>query len=176
MRYTVDVAGESVELRIEQGATGLQVAVGEGPLEPARWVQVSGALYSLEWGTRRARIRVEPDPLEPGGFRVTLPGKTPLSLSAVDERTQAASAGRRANQPQGGGLLRSAMPGVILEVRVSEGEAVEAGQVLLILEAMKMQNEIRAGAVGVVACVHVSAGDTVPAGAELVEFVPAGST
>ena len=172
MLYTVEVAGESLEVRVEEGPGGLRVAVGEGPLEPARWVQVSGALYSLEWGSRRARVRVEPDPLEPAAVRVTLPGKTPLSLVPIDERTRSASAGRAANKPQGLGLLRSAMPGVIVEVRVSEGDRVEAGQVLLILEAMKMQNEIRAAASGLVASVHVSPTDTVPAGAKLIEFAP----
>ncbi|MBL4850225.1 MAG: biotin/lipoyl-binding protein [Planctomycetes bacterium] len=170
MHYTVDVGGESLELRVEQGPSGLAVALGEGPLEEARWVQVSGTLYSLEWGSRRARVRVEPDPMEPGGFRVTLPGKTPLSLLPVDERTRAASAGRDANAPKGPGVLRSAMPGVIVEIHVAEGDRVEAGQVLLILEAMKMQNEIKATVGGSIASVFVSAGDTVPAGEKLVEF------
>ena len=170
MRYTVEVAGKSVELRLEQGAGGVEVALGDEALEPARWIQLSGALHSLEWGTRRVLILVEPDPLEPSGFRVSLPGKTPLALVPLDERTRAASAGRQANAPKGLGTLRSAMPGVIVEIRVEAGAEVEAGQVLLILEAMKMQNEIKAAAAGTVAKVHVSAGDTVPAGAKLIEF------
>lgn len=170
MRYTVDVAGKSVELRVEQGPGGVEVALGEEALAPARWIQISGALHSLEWGQRRVLVLVEPDPLEPGGFRVTLPGKTPIPLAPLDERTRAAAAGREANAPKGLGTLRSAMPGVIVEVHVEPGATVEAGQVLLILEAMKMQNEIKAAASGTVAKVHVSAGDTVPAGAKLVEF------
>lgn len=170
MRYTVDVGGEPVELRLEAGPAGVSVALGEGPLEPARWVQISGALHSLEWGTRRVLVHVEPDPFEPTGFRVTLPGKTPISLVPLDERIRAASAGREANAPKGLGTLRSAMPGVIVEVRVAPGDAVEAGQVLLILEAMKMQNEIKASASGEVSQVLVSSGDTVPAGANLIEF------
>lgn len=172
MRYTVEVAGESLEVRVEQGPQGLLVAVGAGELEPARWGQVSGALRTLEWGPRRCLIRSEPDPLEPGGQLVTLPGRTPLALKPVDERTRSAQAGRASQQASGPSIQRSAMPGVIVEVNVSVGDAVVAGQVLLILEAMKMQNEIKALAPGRVAALHVSPGDTVPAGAKLVEFAP----
>jgi glutaconyl-CoA/methylmalonyl-CoA decarboxylase subunit gamma len=172
VRYTVEVAGKSVELRLEAGAGGVQLALGDDALEPARWVQISGALHSLEWGARRLLVLVEPDPLEPAGFRVSLPGKTPLPLQPMDERTLAAAAGRQANAPKGLGTLRSAMPGVIVEVRVEPGARVAAGEVILILEAMKMQNEIKAAGEGTVAQVHVSAGDSVPAGAKLVEFAP----
>jgi biotin carboxyl carrier protein len=66
---------------------------------------------------------------------------------------------------QGGGSeeqeIRSLMPGRVLEVRVAQGDRVEAGQVLIVLEAMKMQNEIRASTEGTVARCAVSAGDAV---------------
>lgn len=174
MRYTVEVAGEELEVRVEEGPQGLLVAVGEGELEPARWGPVEGALRILEWGPRRCLIRSEPDPMEPGGQRVTLPGHAPLPLKPIDERTRSAHAGRAAQQASGPSVQRSAMPGVIVEVNVAVGDTVEKGQVLLILEAMKMQNEIKAAGAGVIAALHVSAGDTVPAGAKLFEFAPAG--
>ncbi|HBP16728.1 MAG TPA: hypothetical protein DEA08_02905 [Planctomycetes bacterium] len=65
------------------------------------------------------------------------------------------------------------MPGVIVEVRVEPGQEVAKGDILLILEAMKMQNEIRAADAGVVSAVHVAAHDTVGGGDKLVEFAPA---
>jgi biotin carboxyl carrier protein len=62
------------------------------------------------------------------------------------------------------------MPGIVVEVLVAEGETVEEGQPLLILEAMKMQNEIRAAGPGVVDGLHVSKGEAVAAGARLVSL------
>ena len=56
------------------------------------------------------------------------------------------------------------MPGKILSVNVTPGDKVEAGDVLLILEAMKMQNEIMAPEDGTVSEVRVNAGDTVATG------------
>ena len=59
------------------------------------------------------------------------------------------------------------MPGNILKVCVSNGQAVKKGDILIVLEAMKMENEILAAADGVVASVNVTAGATVEAGAVL---------
>lgn len=59
------------------------------------------------------------------------------------------------------------MPGTILSVNVKVGDAVKKGQVLMILEAMKMENEIMAGADGTVTSVSVNAGAAVEAGAAL---------
>ncbi len=60
------------------------------------------------------------------------------------------------------------LPGLVLDVKVTEGQSVETGQVLVILEAMKMENEIVAPDAGVVESVHVSKGDSVSAGDVLV--------
>ena len=60
------------------------------------------------------------------------------------------------------------MPGTILQVKVSQGEAVKSGQILVILEAMKMENEIVAPRDGTVAQVVTSKGSTVDTGAPLV--------
>lgn len=57
--------------------------------------------------------------------------------------------------------VRALMPGRVLEVRAREGDRVEAGQVLVVLEAMKMQNEIRASSGGVLTRCAVSSGDAV---------------
>ena len=68
--------------------------------------------------------------------------------------------------------VRALMPGRVIEVAVSEGQAVPAGTILLVLEAMKMQNEIRASRGGVVARVEVAAGQAVDRGALLVAIAP----
>ncbi|MDF1798244.1 MAG: acetyl-CoA carboxylase biotin carboxyl carrier protein subunit, partial [Planctomycetota bacterium] len=68
------------------------------------------------------------------------------------------------------GLLKAVMPGVVVEINVAVGDTVAEGQPLLILEAMKMQNEIGAPGEGVVKRIHVSQGEAVAAGAKLVEL------
>ncbi|MBL9086528.1 MAG: hypothetical protein JNM10_05260 [Planctomycetia bacterium] len=63
------------------------------------------------------------------------------------------------------------MPGVVKDVRVAEGAVVALHQPLLVLEAMKMENEIRASRAGTVKTVHVAAGQAVEKGATLVTIV-----
>jgi biotin carboxyl carrier protein len=84
-----------------------------------------------------------------------------------DERERAAHAAERA-AGKGGGTVTSVMPGVVVEVLVKNGASVEKGDPLLILSAMKMQNEIAAPSRGTVKEVHVSAGQAVSTGAKLV--------
>ena len=68
------------------------------------------------------------------------------------------------------GDITSPLPGTILKVNVSAGQSVKAGDVLMILEAMKMENEIMAPADGTVTAVHVAQGATVQSGDPLVSM------
>lgn len=68
-----------------------------------------------------------------------------------------------------GGLI-APMPGKILEVHVSEGQNVNSGDLLMVMEAMKMEHKIIAGADGVVEKIHFKEGDQVPQGAELLSI------
>ncbi|GAA0100354.1 biotin/lipoyl-binding protein [Paraclostridium bifermentans] len=68
----------------------------------------------------------------------------------------------------GGGTISAPMPGTINDVRVKVGDSVKKGQVLLILEAMKMENEIMASSDGTVKSVDVSKGASVSAGDALI--------
>lgn len=70
--------------------------------------------------------------------------------------------------PAGGTLINSPMPGTILDIRVLEGKSVKSGEVLMILEAMKMENEIMAPHDGTVISIHASKGASVNAGDILV--------
>ena len=66
--------------------------------------------------------------------------------------------------------IRSPMPGKILDVRVTTGATVEAGQVLILLEAMKMENSLTAESAGRIKKIHVAVGDLVDLGQLLVEL------
>ena len=67
-----------------------------------------------------------------------------------------------------GTAVESPMPGTILNVNVNAGATVKTGDVLVVLEAMKMENEIKAAADGTVTAVHVRKGDSVESGTPLV--------
>lgn len=71
-----------------------------------------------------------------------------------------------------GGVIRALMPGRIVRVMIKKGDSVRKGASLLVLEAMKMENEIQALADGVVDQVFVEAGQTVESGTELVHLAP----
>ena len=89
-------------------------------------------------------------------------------FESLNEYVAEGSSGRkRATQP---GHVSAAMPGNIVEVLVKEGDSVEAGQSVLIAEAMKMETEVHANIAGTVQAVHVSKGDRVTPGEVLIEI------
>ena len=92
-----------------------------------------------------------------------------IKVDVVDERERAA---RAVAAVRGGGVqqVEAVMPGVVVAVMVAEGDRVEAGQTLLVLEAMKMQNPLQADEAGVVKRVLVEQGAAVAGGALLVEI------
>jgi biotin carboxyl carrier protein len=70
--------------------------------------------------------------------------------------------------PAGGQSVEAPMPGTILDIKVSEGDTVANGDVLLILEAMKMENEIMSPAAGKVVSINVNKGASVNSGDVLI--------
>ena len=94
----------------------------------------------------------------------------PKAAPAPAAAPKAAPAAPKAAAPagaQGSVAVTAPMPGKILGVKASAGQAVKRGQVLLILEAMKMENEIVAPQDGTVATINVAVGDSVEPGATL---------
>ena len=64
--------------------------------------------------------------------------------------------------------IKSPLPGVILEIKVKEGDTVKRGQTLLVLEAMKMENDIKADRDGKVTAIKVSQGESILEGTDLI--------
>ena len=94
--------------------------------------------------------------------------KADIKAPAQAPKAEAAPAPAPAAPAQAGNqTITAPMPGNILKVNVSNGQAVKKGDVLMILEAMKMENEILAPADATVASVNVNAGQTVDSGAVL---------
>ena len=90
------------------------------------------------------------------------PKAAPKAAPAAKAAPKAAPAGA-----QGAVTVSAPMPGKILGVKASVGQAVKKGEVLLILEAMKMENEIVSPEDGTVASINVAVGDSVEAGATI---------
>lgn len=73
----------------------------------------------------------------------------------------------------GGGTIKAPMPGNVVKVMVEEGDEVTVGTSIVVVEAMKMENEVRSGVDGTVKKVNVAAGDSVGTSEVMVEIEPA---
>ena len=97
-------------------------------------------------------------------------GSTGTAPKAAPKAAATKAGARKAAAPAGGAgavKINAPMPGKILSVKASAGQAVKKGDVIMVLEAMKMENEIVAPQDGTVAGINVAAGDSVEAGAVL---------
>jgi biotin carboxyl carrier protein len=93
-------------------------------------------------------------------------GSTRLCVQIQDPRKW--SRGQGADAAHGAIALKAAMPGKVVAVLVEVGEAIETGKGVLVVEAMKMQNEVKSPKTGTVQAIRVSPGDSVAAGQVLV--------
>ncbi len=165
MRYFVTVAGRTLEVDLENGAIRVEgVAVDAELLDipgtPLRHLRIDGQSWPLV--AREGAERGEWD-IHLGGAR--------FDLAVVDERTKAIrEMTGRSGEPRGPRPLRAPMPGLVSRVEVAPGQAVRRGDGIVIVEAMKMENELKAESNGVVSRVHVAPGQAVEKGALLVEF------
>lgn len=127
----------------------------------------SGApeLYSLLYNGRSFEMLIE---AERFNYDVTLRGER-FEVQVEDERTRRLNMGRKmVALPEGELAITAPIPGLVVKVLVEVGETVEEEQPLILLEAMKMENEIRAVRGGVVKKVAIAAGQRVEQNAVLV--------
>jgi len=89
----------------------------------------------------------------------------PYQMEVFDPRRRVIS---QSDGGDGDGTIAAPMPGKVIDVKVRAGDKIAKGEAAVIIEAMKMQNELMAAIDGVVKELHVKAGDTVEAGAKLV--------
>ncbi|MFP6891604.1 MAG: biotin/lipoyl-containing protein [Nitrospinota bacterium] len=119
-------------------------------------------------------IAAERDAADPSLMRISVDGKAHTVRIEEEEAPQRSSGPRPAATPPprsgGGGKIIAQLPGTVLSVDVSEGDSVSAGDKVLVIEAMKMENIITTEVGGAVLAVHVKEGDKVEAGQELVEI------
>ena len=100
--------------------------------------------------------------------RPAAPAPAPVAAAPAPAPAPAAAPAPKAAAPAGATTVEAPMPGKILNIKVSEGQAVKFGEVVVIMEATKMETEIVAPADGTVSKILVKAGDSVDTGAALV--------
>jgi biotin carboxyl carrier protein len=93
-------------------------------------------------------------------------------IKVLDERKMRMRHIRSGLDVSGPEIIRTSMPGKVVKVLVKEGDKVDSGSGVIIIEAMKMENEIQCRNAGIVKTVHVSAGQTVESHAVLIEIEP----
>ena len=165
MKYVVEVAGRSLEVELD----GEQVTVN-GTVLSASLSELAGTPVAvLSLGDSVHRVVVTRDSAR-GRYVLSLDGRR-YEVEALDERTRAIrQLSSSTSGPKGPAPLVAPMPGLIVRVSVEVGARVQPGQGLVVMEAMKMENELRSSSAGVVKAIRAAPGTAVERGAVLVEL------
>jgi len=169
MKLWVTLEGREAEVTFRTEGEHV-VLEADGRVIEADFVRLpDGEVYSLLIDGRSHVVRVSPTA---DGLDVELRGTViPVEVKHPLEKMIAASGGGRAAVR--GEIVAAPMPGVVVAVRVKVGDAVHAGQAVVVVEAMKMQNELAVTHDGVVSEVLVAERAAVSAGQVLVRLAPA---
>ncbi len=158
--------------RLAKAAPGRLRFTLDGKPAEADWAEISTGVYSILLGGQSFEVYVRraasdsPGSSDPYALSVA---NQDYVIEVEDPRRQRFAGA--ALGPEGPQEVPAPMPGRIVKVLVSEGEEVEAGQGLLVIEAMKMQNELRAPRSGRVEKIHVREGTGVETGVKLLRLV-----
>jgi len=145
------------------------VQVAEGEMTPVNFRPVlNGKAISIRFGGRLHLIHLS-NSGKGGSVQATIGGR-PISLTVMDElRAQALES---LGDAAGSGTISADIPGLVVEIKVSPGQVVHKGEPVVVVEAMKMQNELTAAISGTVSEVPVSVGESVNPGDPLVVIEP----
>ncbi len=162
MRYFVELGGEGSWVERIPGGVRLDGTDREARLA---WLGADEVRLILGSSSHRVFARRIPD-----GWRMSIRGRT-FDVGIEDERTRAIR--EMAGQSDGGARspeLRAPMPGLVVRVLVEPGQRVAMGEGLVVVEAMKMENELRAEGPGTVSTVAARSGETVNRDDVLITF------
>ena len=161
MKLEAKLWGKTRRLHLEKEGEAYRGRVG-GKRIKAEVVERAPGLLLVRIGTRTYDVTYTTNG---SCYRMDLGGPE-VAVEILDPRRQGNSK-TIASQAQGRHEIRAAMPGKILAVKVAAGDEVQAGQAVLVMEAMKMENEVSTPWAGKVRSLSVEAGRTVEAGALL---------
>jgi biotin carboxyl carrier protein len=172
MRYAITIAGEELLVDVDRAADGRYTTSLVGPAGPEAgraWEVTASSgsrAFTLVSGERTLDLVL--GTLE-DGLDVYAGGER---FEARIEPARATSGQARPKATHDPGAVRAPMPGKVVKVLVEAGESIEVGNALVVVEAMKMENELFAKAAGRVRTVHVTAGEAVERGAVLISIDP----
>ncbi|MGB7752821.1 MAG: biotin/lipoyl-containing protein [Candidatus Acidiferrales bacterium] len=164
MKLQIEIGGKKRHVEMTQ-AGELPVWTIDGQHVGADATEVSPGIYSILINGKSFEVRLE----RSGAELRAIAGSREFGIAIIDEREWRRNRGS-AVEAEGRQKVLAPMPGKIVHVLVKIGDAVRAGQGLLVVEAMKMQNEIRAPKSGTIDRLAVVEGQTVNAG-EVVAIV-----
>lgn len=156
MKYIATIEGREYTVEIIDEKN---LRIGERVV-PVDFVTVSGQpVFSLIVDGRSYESFVYPG--EDGDWQVLLLGRQ-FSVEVEDEREKRLRVAGGGTVAEGAEFqMKAPMPGLVVSVNVEEGQKVEKGQVLIVLESMKMQNELKSPKSGTIGRIKVKAGETV---------------
>jgi biotin carboxyl carrier protein len=166
MKFFVHIEGERLEVEVSDGKVRVEGEAVDVELSP----KTSSPIRGVRAGGRS--LRLIPRRNGRGNWSMELEGAR-WRADVLDPGEEAIRAARKgAGAASGPAPLKAPMPGLVVRLEVSEGDEVTAGQGLVIVEAMKMENELRAPAPGRVKAVRVAEGTVVEKDTVLIEFEP----
>ena len=166
MKYIVELNGERHSVILDGGSVRFE---DEAPTQGELAQAEGGPVQTVKLGTHVYRVVVRKQQGK-GRYTLWVDGHR-FDAEALDERTRAIRDISAANAaPAGPAPILAPMPGLIIRINVSPGDRVEAGDGVVVMEAMKMENELRATSSGTVKTVKVTPGTAVERGALLVEM------
>ena len=162
MKLTAELAGEKHQIEIKRDGARLSALIDGRRYEVEAREQGAG-VYLLLSGNRVFECRVDQSEAQRGSIEVHVGGDTyAVTLSDPKRLRGAQLTGAQADGTAA--QIVAPMPGKVVRVLVQQGSQVEAGDGILVVEAMKMQNELKSPKAGTVTELHASAGSTVNAG------------
>jgi biotin carboxyl carrier protein len=165
MKLTAEIAGEEHALELRRDGVRVEAEVG-GRRYALEARETEDGAYLFVLGGRVHECRVEAGAARGGETHVEVSGRE-FAVTLYDPRRLRAAAAGGA-QSLGRAVLAASMPGKVVRVLVEEGATVEAGAGLVVVEAMKMQNELKSPKAGTVVELRAREGATVNAGDVLV--------
>lgn len=162
MRLRIDIDSSTYSLEVRQNGDGTAHYALEGLSGSASVAEVMPGVYSVLDGSHSFTVHVAPRSEDVEIWA----GSRRFFASIADERDRPANSG--AAQRNGPMELRTQMPGKVVKLLVALGDNVKAGAGLVVVEAMKMQNEVKAPRDGVVARISAVEGATVGANEPLI--------
>jgi biotin carboxyl carrier protein len=163
VRFEIEVGGRMRQVTITRTGATFAVSV-DGHVHQVDAARIDGQSLSLILDSAASRDAVVTSDPATGGLTVSIDG-TPIPVALDGRRRGRRDDGHASAGPQS---IVAPMPGKVVRVLATAGQAVSPRQPVVVVEAMKMENELRAVRQGTVAEVHVREGQSVEAGALLV--------